>query len=682
MGEERSNDRMLALAETFRAFAEVTRDYTRLLDTVAKKTTELIGDGCVVMLVGDDGSFSGPGAGYARDPAAIEHLRAAMARLPDEAGPGLARGVAATGESVLLPVVESEQLARMAQPAFASAVRALGIWSFLSVPLEVGGTRLGALSMIRYRADSPPFDEGDRTLARGISDHAALAISNAQLFESLQQELRERKKAEEKAKTFVALIENSTDLIAMADFQGRLLFCNAAGRALVGLGPDHDVGKLTLADFVPENWQERRPMIEGGGSWQGESVLRHFCTGEVMPVQVSTFLVRDTEGKPLCFASVQHDLRETKRLETELRDAQKMEALGRLAGGVAHDFNNLLTVILSYCAMLARTMEPQSRSAHDVKQIDRAGQRAAELTKQLLAFSRRQVLEPKPLDLGAAVRSMEDMMRRLIGEDIELKINLSASSSCVMADSGQVEQVVMNLVVNARDAMPRGGVLTVETAHVSLPAGAFHMLAVTDTGAGIDEQTRAHLFEPFFTTKDRGKGTGLGLSTVMGIVEQSGGHVSVDSEVGRGTTFRVYLPATSEPVRGAGPAPAIATSRGNERILVVEDEVEVRVLVRDVLREAGYEVTVASDGEHALAVVRADARRIDLLLTDVIMPKMSGRELAAKFLELRPGTRVLYMSGYTDDKLGHHGVLDPDVELVQKPLTPDILRRRVRARLG
>ena len=673
---------MEALAETFRAFAEVNRDSGNLLETVVTKMTELIGDACVVVLAGADGLFSGPGAAFARDPKATAELRAAMERLPPQHGPGLASRVFETGESVFLPVVSTELLARSAQPSFSIAARALGITSFLSVPLDVRGVRIGALSMLRYRAESPPFDDADLTFARNVSDHAALAISNAQMFESLQQELSERKKAEEKAKTFVALIENSTDLIATADFTGRLLFVNAAGRALVGLGPEHDVSTLTLADFVPPEWHARRPVIEGGGSFQGESVLRHFRTGEVIPMQVSTFLARGTDGNPLCFASVQHDLRETKRLEAELRQAQKMEALGRLAGGVAHDFNNLLTVILSYCSMLSSAMEPASRAAKDLAQIDRAGQRAAQLTKQLLAFSRRQVLEPKPVDLAVAVRAMENMIRRLVDEDIEVRIVPGSSVGFVMADAGQVEQVVLNLVVNARDAMPQGGVLTVEVGRVELAAGTFNTLSVTDTGAGIDEQTRAHLFEPFFTTKERGKGTGLGLSTVMGIVEQSGGHVNVDSEVGHGTTFRVYLPAMNEPVPMASDPPTLATLRGTERIFVVEDEPEVRALVRDVLRQAGYDVIDAADGEVALAALREETRRIDLLLTDVIMPKMSGRQLAARFLEQRPGTPVLYMSGYTDDKLGHHGVLDPDVELIQKPLTPDALLRRVRALLG
>jgi two-component system cell cycle sensor histidine kinase/response regulator CckA len=554
----------------------------------------------------------------------------------------------------------------------------------------VRGRRLGVVSLLRYAADSPPFSELDQAFALSLSDHAALAIANAQLFESVQSELAERKKAEERAKTFVALAEASSDMIGMADFDGRILFLNSAGRALIGIGPDHDVRTDTLADYhaPPEltNVLKRRE----GGHWTGETVLRNQQTGEPIVTKASSFLVRDVDGQPLCYGTVQHDLRATKRLEAELRQAQKMEALGRLAGGVAHDFNNLLTVILSYAAMLQHALPKDSRSIADVVQIDRAAQRAAELTRQLLAFSRRQVLEPKPLDLNAALQAMTGMIRRLIGEDIELRIVTEPSTGAVMVDAGQIEQVVMNLVVNARDAMQGGGVLTLETSRVELVAGElglvpgwYHRMSITDTGTGIDEQTRAHVFDPFFTTKEHGKGTGLGLSTVMGIVEQSGGHVAVESELGRGTTFHVYLPITERVPATPVVVPRATTQvNGTQRILVVEDEVEVRVLIRDVLSRAGYEVIDAVDGMHALSVAAEVHGEIDLLLTDVIMPKLSGRELARRFSEVRPMARVLYMSGYTDDKLGHHGLLDPDVELIQKPLTPDVLLRRVRKLLA
>ena len=658
-------DRLIALSEVFRAFAEVTTDYASLLQTVAQKITDLIGDACVVSLAGEDGAWIEPSAASAHEPAAAELLRMALARRSERDGSGRATSVVRTGKSVLIGDIDPAQLAAQAEPAFADAVRELGIRSFLSVPLEVRGRRLGALSLFRYRPGSAPFGEQDLAFAHSIGDHAALAISNGQLFESLQRE-------QEKARTFVSLIENSTNFIAMAELTGRILFVNTAGRALLGIAPDRDVRALTLADFHTDDGLARGPIIRERGSWQGEGVLRHFTTGELIPMQVSSFLTRGPSGEPQCFATVQHDLRETKRLGSELRQAQKMEALGRLAGGVAHDFNNLLTVILSYSAMLAKVLPAESRSARDVEQIARAGNRAAELTRQLLAFSRRQVLEPGLIDLGAALQAMGGMIRTLVGEDIDVRIVTGSDAPAVMVDAGQVEQVVMNLVVNARDAMQGGGRLTLETSY----GEGFTTLSVTDTGGGIDEQTQAHMFEPFFTTKERGKGTGLGLSMVAGIVEQSGGHVTVHSQVGAGTTFRVHLPAATTEAPPPPAQPRTTTQlRGRGRILLVEDEDAVRLLIRDVLRHAGYDVIDASDGAGALAALSGD---VHLLLTDVVMPQMSGRQLAASFLELRPDARVLYMSGYTDDKLGHHGVLDPGVELIQKPLTPDVLLRRIR----
>jgi PAS domain S-box-containing protein len=683
---------MLALSVAFRAFAEVTTDYTGLITTVAKTLCDLIGDGCVVMLARDDGTGLPRGASCARDAEGSRVLRAAVAALAATSGAPRAPRVVQTGTPTLIPEISPETLAAMVEPAFAGAVRRLGIRSFLSVPLEVRGRRLGALLLCRYIAGSLPFDEHDRAFASNLSDHAALAISNAQLFGSLQEELRERERAEKKAKTFVALIEHSTNMIAMADLEGRVLFVNAAGRALVGLDPEQDVRELTLADFHTADGLERGDLIRERGSWQGEGVLRHVKTGELIPTQVSSFLARDADGRPMCFATVQHDLRETKRLEAALRQAQKIEALGRLAGGIAHDFNNLLTVILSYSAMLAQALPKRSREAKDVEEIERAGERAAQLTRQLLAFSRRQVLEPRPLELGATLQLMDGMIRQLLGEDIELRIIAGHGAGAVMVDAGQVEQLVTNLVVNARDAMQDGGVLTLETARIDLTPrlaaelglapGAYNTLSVTDTGVGIDEQTKAHLFEPFFTTKERGKGTGLGLSTVMGIAQQSGGTITVDSELGRGTTFRVFLPATTEAPPAAVVIPRASVAAPNtERILVVEDELEVRVLVRDVLRQAGYTVIDAADGEHALRLAAETVGEIHLLLTDVIMPKMNGRELATRFRARWPTTSVLYMSGFTDDKLGRHGVLDPDAALIQKPLTPERLLRRVREAL-
>jgi PAS domain S-box-containing protein len=379
------------------------------------------------------------------------------------------------------------------------------------------------------------------------------------------------------------------------------------------------------------------------------------------------------------------------KTEEQLRQSQKLDAIGRLAGGIAHDFNNLLSVILSYTEMLTARL-PAGDVKEDVEEIHEAGKRAADLTRQLLAFSRQQVLSPKVLDLNSVISNMQKLLRRVIGEDIELRMTCREIGA-ITADPGQMEQVIMNLVVNARDAMPRGGTLTIETAnveldataaetHIGAPAGSYVMIAVTDTGIGMDAETRSQIFEPFFTTKPTGKGTGLGLSTVFGIVQQSGGTVWVYSEPGRGTAFKIYMPRTTAQELAPRPTAASQTSGGSETILLVEDEAQVRAVVRMVLTKAGYQVLEALNGEDALDMCKRFSGPIHLILTDVVMPKMGGRELADQLRALRPASKVLFMSGYTADTVVHHGVLDENIEFVQKPITPDVLMRRVRDVLG
>jgi len=374
--------------------------------------------------------------------------------------------------------------------------------------------------------------------------------------------------------------------------------------------------------------------------------------------------------------------------EEQLRQSQKLEAIGRLAGGVAHDFNNLLTVILSYCELL-RPNVPAGPLRHGLEEIHAAGERAASLTRQLLAFSRQQVLEPQSLDLNDVLMAAMSMLERLLGEDVELRLSLAPSVETLRADRGQLDQVILNLVVNARDAMPQGGRLTLETANVVLDGtaaehhfdvtpGCYVMLAVSDTGHGMDEATRARVFEPFFTTKERGKGTGLGLSTVFGIVKQSGGNLYVYSEPGVGTTFKVYFPCARD---GAVASPVSSHSggaRGHETILLVEDEENVREVANRILCQAGFHVLKASSPAEAILLCGQNPERIDLVLTDVIMPRMSGRLLAERLRTLRPGIRVLFMSGYTDDVILQNGVLELDAHFIQKPITPDSLTRKVR----
>ena len=380
-----------------------------------------------------------------------------------------------------------------------------------------------------------------------------------------------------------------------------------------------------------------------------------------------------------------------RKSEEELRHSQKMEAVGRLAGGVAHDFNNLLTAIIGYAELISTRASSNKLARQNADLIRKAGQQAAALTRQLLAFSRKQILQPKVIDLNALVVEMEKLLRRVIGERFNLQSYPDAEMGRVKADPSQIEQVVLNLGVNARDAMPKGGDLTIRTANVTLDhatapqisatlvPGDYVLLSVTDTGAGMDEETKSHIFEPFFTTKGPGKGTGLGLATVYGIVRQTGGGISVESKLGRGSTFRIYLPMVREPVDYTrAPSSPLEKSDNFETVLVVEDEEIVRDLVCAVLDDQGYHVICAADGLEALEAAENFEGTIHLLVTDVIMPHMNGPELAGRLSQLRPDMKVLYVSGYSDNDIGDHGVLDPRFELLQKPFTPQTLARKIR----
>jgi len=415
--------------------------------------------------------------------------------------------------------------------------------------------------------------------------------------------------------------------------------------------------------------------------------------GTVRWVRDRAFPIRDEQGRVSRITGEAEDITESKELEERLRQSQKMEAVGQLAGGIAHDFNNLLTAIIGYGELLAKRIGDQPRARRDIDEIHKAATRAASLTKQLLAFSRKQVLQPKVLDLNAVVEDVKRMLQRLIGEDVQLVTALAHSLSLVKADPGQLEQVMLNLAVNARDAMPHGGRLVFQTAdvdwceeEVSGTGGAtavqrYVMLAVADSGCGMDAETRARIFEPFFTTKPQGKGTGLGLATVYGIVQQSGGHVRVHSELGRGTTFRIYLPQAGDDGAGAAAdAAADAAPKGSETVLLVEDDRAVRELAREVLEESGYQVFAARDGEEAIALC-ANGRAIDLLITDIVMPGMSGRAVAAAVRELRPGTRVICMSGYTEHADLEDGLLEGAMTFMQKPFSADSMIRAVRTAL-
>jgi PAS domain S-box-containing protein len=411
--------------------------------------------------------------------------------------------------------------------------------------------------------------------------------------------------------------------------------------------------------------------------------------GTSVIMRLNVHPVRGPAGELTCFEGLAEDVTDQRMLEAQFRQAQRLEAVGRLAGGVAHDFNNILTAITGYTELLLSDLDPEDPKRGDLGEIRAAAQRAAALTRQLLAFSRKQVLQVKVLDLNAVIRTLDRMLRRLIGEDISLEIALCEGLGAVRADPAQVEQVIMNLAVNARDAMPGGGRLTIETANAVLDEafarahrgavpGRYVMLAVSDTGVGMDEDTRSHVFDPFFTTKEPGKGTGLGLSTVYGIVKQSGGSVWAYSEPGEGATFKLYLPWVDEKPDDLNHAAIPPAAGGHETVLLVEDDASVREVLVQALEQKGYRVLRASDGQMALDLARAHPAQIHLLVTDLVMPGMTGRELGLALLAERPDLRVIYMSGYADEAVVRHGVLERGLHYLQKPFAIAEIARKVR----
>jgi len=495
---------------------------------------------------------------------------------------------------------------------------------------------------------------------------------------------------------FRALVEESWDAIALFGPDGTILYGSPATTRLLGYDLTEFVGRNAMELIHPDDRSAvllrlEEVMTQSRRRVEVSSRVQH-KNGQWRHLEgVLTNLLDDPSIRAI--VNNYRDVTDRRLLEEQIVLAQKMEAIGRLAGGVAHDFNNILTAIGGYTDLLLADLDPDDKRRRDVEEIHRAADRAAALTHQLLAFSRRQVLQPKVISLNALVPDIEKMLRRLIGEDILFATVLHPKTGNVRADPGQLEQVIVNLAVNARDAMPNGGRLTIETRNVELDQsyttdhpnvnpGHYVMLAVSDTGIGMNEETKSRIFEPFFTTKVRGKGTGLGLATVYGIVQQTGGHIWPYSEPGQGTTMRVYLPRVDEPADPIEhPIETTPTAlRGTETILLVEDEAPVRSITRQLLQRNGYTVLEAADGQTALALVDGaqHGTHVDLLLTDVIMPGMSGRALAAELMTRRPALRVLFMSGYTDDAIVRHGMLEPGLAYLEKPFRPPTLLRKVR----
>jgi PAS domain S-box-containing protein len=494
---------------------------------------------------------------------------------------------------------------------------------------------------------------------------------------------------------FRSLVTNSPYGICRCDASGQLLSANPALVALLGYGSASELVGRSLPTLYAESqqWFIAADYFRSSQRFTGLIAAWLRKDGSTIIVRLSGRTIHD-EKKATFFELFAEDITEHRALEQQLRQAQKMEAVGRLAGGIAHDFNNLLMVISGYCEFLLERIGPDPAVRGPAQEIAKAAKRATSLTVQLLAFSRKQMLAPKLLDLNAVVTENLKLLTRLIGEDIDLVMIPGGDLAMVKADPGQIEQVIMNLAVNARDAMPHGGNLVIETANVTLDEsyarthagvepGDYVMIAVSDTGMGMDTETQTHIFEPFFTTKGT-KGTGLGLSTVYGIVKQSGGYIWVYSESNKGTTFKVYLPRVSAAGETLAPQPPVAVAevaQGSETILLVEDESTVRELTQQYLQAQGYTVFEAADPNIALQISKAHSGPIHLLLTDVIMPGMNGRELAQRITAARAETRVLYMSGYTENAIGHNGTLDAGINLLQKPFTLPALRARVRQAL-
>ena len=529
-------------------------------------------------------------------------------------------------------------------------------------------------------------------MARQLHEQRSALIEQRTALEAAHGELHHRFAELSDLKSYTDhILDSLVNGIVTLDLEGRVITLNGAAESLLGCPPGAAARGRHVSEVLahaPELVASLQAAIQWRTGRTGTVTLPG-RSGGVVPVEIMTATLKGREGQDLGVIAVMRDLTSVRALEAQLRHAQKMEAVGRLAGGVAHDFNNLLTVITGRSQLLLLKLPPESSLRRDVELVEETAHRASALTRQLLSFSRKQIVQPRIVDLNEVVRGMETMLGRLIGEDITLATRLDPTAGCVRADPAQLEQMIVNLAVNARDAMPLGGRLTLETSfvridesfarqHVGLRAGPHVRLTVRDTGVGMDALIKTHLFEPFFTTKGPGKGTGLGLATVYGIVTQSGGAIRVESEPGQGATFTIDLPRVDAPADLRDPGFPAATPRGSETVLLVEDEAEVRGLARDILHRQGYTVLEAADGDEALRIGREQGGPIHLLVTDVVMPQMGGRELADRLKAGRAETKVLYVSGYTDDAILHQGVSETGTAFLPKPFTAAALAYKVR----
>jgi two-component system cell cycle sensor histidine kinase/response regulator CckA len=603
-----------------------------------------------------------------------------MAPPPQKVGRSCTAFVFRTGSAMLIPQSEFDRLVQQGDVELVGSPSP----AWLGVPLKTPRATIGVLVVQHYQNEAA-YDMRDLEFLDSVGGHIALAIERRRSEEALR-----------KSESVFRLLfsHNPLPTWVMDDESLQFIQVNDAAVRQYGFGAE-EFSRMTMFDIRPEEKSaslEVRPP-KNGGEGRYEGVCKHRNKdGKIFEVELISHQF-DYAGRRVRLVVAQ-DISERHVLEQQLRQAQKMEAVGRLAGGVAHDFNNLLMVIKGHTELLMSTLSPADSVARKITQIDRAADRAAALTKQLLAFSRMQVLQPRVMNLNGVVEDMGKLLPRLIGEDVELGIRTAPGLGAIRADASQMEQIIMNLAVNARDAMPTGGRLIIETSNAELDRtynsthpivkpGRYVLLAVSDTGTGMDAETQAHIFEPFFTTKEAGKGTGLGLATVYGVVKQSGGFIWVYSEVGKGTSFKIYLPRVDQPEDKANTAPPfVEAPRGTETILLAEDEQDVREVAREFLESGGYTVIEARNGADALRLATEHKATIDLLVSDMVMPGMTGKELARRLKQQHSGVGVVYMSGYSEQTAAETAETGGKMLLLTKPFSRGSILRTVREALN
>jgi len=681
---ERSEGRLVALSETMRAFAEATVDFQRLLRTVVERVASLIGDGCALLLLSEDHQHLTVAAIHFRDPAetaaAQRRFGGVTLRLEQSV---LAMEVVRSRRPSLRAHIDLPALQRECSLEGFALVSGLGIRSLLSVPLESGNRMLGMLSLMRTRAGGPAYTEADQAMARNLGEHAALAMSNAMLLQKLQAELHERVRAQDEANRFISLIQSSDEFISMAGLDGEIRFINDGGRRMLGIDLDRDVKTLRLRDYHTADGLQRIENLRTSGGFRGQGQLRHMLTGELIDTQVSSFLMRGANGEPLGFATVQHDMRETKRLEAQLKQAQKMEAIGTLAGGIAHDFNNILGAILGNVELARTAVGPGHPVLEELAEIAQAGRRATGLIKQILAFSRRRESTKRVVRLADVIQEVTGLLRSTISANVELAISTKEGTPNILADANQIHQVLLNLCTNAWQSLegkPGRIEIHVDRAVVDAPAsaggaaqGRYARLVVTDDGRGMDDATIERIFDPFFTTKEPGVGTGLGLSVVHGIVKDHNGTISVTSAPGAGASFAILFPEYAGEAEATEPRARDPYRGRGEHVLFLDDEEALVRLARRLLERLGYRVTGFSDAEAALASVRDDPTRFDLAITDFNMPGLSGVQVAELLRMIRPDLPVILTSGNITDDLRESAAHAGVSHVLHKPSTMEEL---------